>query len=188
MQDPASQAVVEALLPVARDARILDYCAGGGGKALALAAATGRPVSAHDADPRRMADIPGRAERAGVTIDCLTTVAVGAGAPWDLVLVDAPCSGSGAWRRQPAARWMLTEDGLAELLGTQAGILDAAATLVRPGGRLAYATCSLLRAENRDQVNAFLSRVGGDWTVLDDRVFSPLDGGDGFYVAQLKRE
>jgi 16S rRNA (cytosine967-C5)-methyltransferase len=187
LQDPASQAVIEALLPVPPGARILDYCAGGGGKALALAAATGRPVAAHDAAPRRMADIPARAARAGADIRCLTPEALGAGGDWDLVLADAPCSGSGAWRRQPEAKWTLTPGRLAALLETQAAILDAAAALVAPGGRLAYATCSLLDAENGDQVAGFLERAGGAWRRDGERRFSPLDGGDGFYVAQLTR-
>jgi 16S rRNA (cytosine967-C5)-methyltransferase len=187
LQDPASQAVVEALLPVPAGARILDYCAGGGGKALALAAATGSTIAAHDAAPRRMMDIPARAARAGADIRCLSHDELGTGGGWDLVLADAPCSGSGAWRRQPEAKWTLTRDGLAALSETQAGILDAAAALVAPGGRLAYATCSLLETENGDQLARFLERTGGAWRRCSERRFTPLEGGDGFYIAQLTR-
>lgn len=187
LQDPASQAVVEALLPLPKGARVLDLCAGGGGKALALAAA-GADVTAHDADPGRMRDLPERARRAGVAIARLDGDAVLSDAPWDLVLADAPCSGSGAWRRQPEARWRLTGDGLAALMRVQSEILDRAAALVAPGGRLAYATCSLLDGENGDQVSGFLGRAGGGWRLLSERSFSPLEGGDGFYVAQLARE
>ncbi len=186
LQDPASQAVVEALLPVPEGARILDYCAGGGGKALALAAATGRPVAAHDADPRRMRDIPDRAARAGAAIACLSAEAVAARAPWDLVLADAPCSGSGAWRRQPEAKWTLTPERLAALNAIQDEILATTSRLVARGGRLAYATCSLLEAENGDRVAGFLDR--GGWRLLAERRFSPREGGDGFFVALLERE
>ncbi len=188
LQDPASQAVVEALLPVPEGARILDYCAGGGGKALALAAATGRPVAAHDADPRRMRDIPDRAARAGASIACLSAEAVAARAPWDLVLVDAPCSGSGAWRRQPEAKWTLTPERLATLNAVQDEILAKASRLVARGGLLAYATCSLLEAENGDRIAGFLDQAGGGWRLRFERRLSPRDGGDGFFVALLERE
>lgn len=188
LQDPASQAVAEALLPVAPGARILDFCAGGGGKALALAGATGLPVAAHDADPRRMRDLPARAARAGAEIACLSAAEVRAGAPWDLVLADAPCSGSGAWRRQPEAKWTLSPARLEALGAVQGEILEAASQLVAPGGRLAYATCSLLEAENGDPVRAFLARGGGRWRCLSERRISPLEGADGFFVSILARE
>jgi 16S rRNA (cytosine967-C5)-methyltransferase len=184
LQDAASQAVVDALLPLPPGARVLDYCSGGGGKALALAAA-GAAVFAHDADARRMADLPERARRAGAAVTVLEPGGAGRAGPFDLVLVDAPCSGSGAWRRQPEAKWRLDAERLAALVGTQAAILDAAAGLVRPGGRLAHVTCSLLDAENRGQVAAFLARRPG-WRVAAERRLSPLEGGDGFYIAILK--
>lgn len=183
LQDAASQAVVDALVPLAPGARVLDYCAGGGGKALALAA-RGADVVAHDADPRRMADLPARADRAGAAIACLATDDLAAAGPFDLVLVDAPCSGSGAWRRQPEAKWRLDAARLAELTALQARILDAAAGLVAPGGRLAYATCSLLAAENEAAATDFLARSSG-WHLLGTRRLTPLDGGDGFFIAQF---
>jgi 16S rRNA (cytosine967-C5)-methyltransferase len=106
---------------------------------------------------------------------------------FDRVLVDAPCTGTGAWRRNPAARLRLTEADLAELLPRQAEILDQAASLVRRDGRLVYATCSLLSEENEDQVTAFLSRHSGfaeDQTL----VLTPArDGTDGFFAAVLER-
>lgn len=184
LQDASSQAVIDALLPLPKGSRVLDYCAGGGGKALALAAA-GAEVFAHDAEARRMADLPERARRAGAAVTVLEPGASGREAPFDLVLVDAPCSGSGAWRRQPEAKWRLDAARLAALVATQAAILDAATGLVRPGGRLAYVTCSLLEAENRGQVAVFLARRPG-WSVLAERRLSPLEGGDGFYLAILK--
>ena len=184
LQDAASQAVVD-LLPVAPGARVLDYCAGGGGKALGLAA-RGAEVAAHDIEPRRMADLPVRAARAGVEVAVLATEAVAAAERFDLVFADAPCSGSGAWRRSPQGKWDLTPERLDELCAIQASILDEITKFVAPGGRLAYATCSLLEAENGAQIRAFLSRHP-DWRLEAERRLSPLDGGDGFYAAVLTR-
>jgi 16S rRNA (cytosine967-C5)-methyltransferase len=187
LQDAASQALVEALGPTpAGAARTLDYCAGGGGKALALAAAGWGPVFAHDADAGRMRDLPERAARAGVRIGVLGPGKPSAQGPFDLVLCDVPCSGSGAWRRQPEAKWTLTPAALDRLCRLQADILDEAARLVAPGGRLAYATCSMLRAENEDQALAFLSRAPG-WRPELQRRWSPLQGGDGFGLAIFAR-
>lgn len=184
LQDAASQAVIETLGAPGPRGRVLDYCAGGGGKSLALAAAGWGPVTAHDADPRRMSDLPERARRAGVVIDTVAGSALKAAAPFDLVLCDVPCSGSGAWRRQPEAKWSLSPEALDRLCRLQAQILDAAAVLVASGGRLAHVTCSLLRAENEDQVAAFVSRTPG-WRVTLQRRWTPLDGGDGFGISIL---
>jgi 16S rRNA (cytosine967-C5)-methyltransferase len=186
VQDAASQAVVAALLPVDPGQRVLDFCAGGGGKALALADLCEAEIHVHDIDAARMNDIPARAERAGVRLTRHAPGQAGEAAPFDLVLVDAPCSGSGAWRRQPDAKWRLTPKRLADLTGMQDDVLDAASPLVGPGGRLAYATCSLLAVENADRVDAFLARDPG-WTQECRRHFTPLDGGDGFFVAILRR-
>ncbi|QYK40443.1 MAG: RsmB/NOP family class I SAM-dependent RNA methyltransferase [Paracoccaceae bacterium] len=182
VQDAASQAVVETL-PVAAGDRVLDLCAGGGGKALALAA-RGARVTAHDANAGRMRDLPGRAARAGARIDLSDRPE--AVAPFDLVLADVPCSGSGAWRRSPEEKWRLTAGALADLVALQAAILDRAAGLVRPGGSLAYATCSLLRAENDAQARGFAARHPGFRPQMS-RHWTPLDGGDGFFVAIFER-
>jgi 16S rRNA (cytosine967-C5)-methyltransferase len=182
LQDVASQAVVDAL-PLSPGQRVLDYCAGGGGKALAMAARLGGgDVHAHDAVPHRMADLPARADRAGARI-CPVAVPEGV---FDLVLCDVPCSGSGAWRRAPDGKWRLTRERLAELVVTQAGILDRAAPLVANGGWLAYATCSVLAEENGDQIAAYCTR-SAEWRVDRTRQFLPRDGGDGFFVAVLAR-
>lgn len=182
LQDVASQAVVDRL-PQAM--RVLDYCAGGGGKSLALAARPDAQVFAHDVDPMRMQDIPNRANRAGVEI---TQVAAQDLTPhgYDLVFCDAPCSGSGSWRRAPDAKWRLSADRLAELCALQGQILERAKFYVAPGGCLAYATCSLLDCENLEQIQSFLSK-DPQWTLKTDHRFTPLDGGDGFYVAVLTR-
>ncbi|MEM9031176.1 MAG: RsmB/NOP family class I SAM-dependent RNA methyltransferase [Pseudomonadota bacterium] len=189
LQDPASQAVVETLAPIATGSSVLDYCAGGGGKALALAALTRGPVFAHDADPARMADIPARAARAGAAIHRIGALDVAARPSWDLIFVDVPCSGSGAWRRQPASKWTLTPDRLEALCALQAKILARAARLLAPGGRLVYATCSLLGAENQAQILRFLATdQGATWRCRFERQFLPTEGGDGFFVAHLIRE
>ncbi|APZ54840.1 RsmB/NOP family class I SAM-dependent RNA methyltransferase [Salipiger abyssi] len=181
LQDAASQAVVAAL-PLAPGMRLLDYCAGGGGKALAMAARIAGPVAAHDANPARMSDLPARAARAGAEISRIADPK----GPYDLVLCDAPCSGSGSWRRAPEGKWRLTEAGLDDLCRTQAQILTAAAALVAPGGTLAYATCSMLTPENGAQVADFLAGHPG-WTLGSEHQFLPRDGGDGFYLACLTR-
>jgi len=185
LQDAASQAVVEEIGAPAGQGRALDYCAGGGGKALALAA-LGWRVTAHDAEPRRMADLPDRAARAGVAVEIAGAEALAAQAPFDLVLSDAPCSGSGAWRRQADARWRLNPEGLDALVTLQDTVLGAAAAHVAPGGWLAYATCSLLRRENEDRVDTFLARHR-DWRNMRSRRFSPLEGGDGFFLSMLEK-
>jgi 16S rRNA (cytosine967-C5)-methyltransferase len=166
---------------------ILDYCAGGGGKTLAIADRTEAEVFAHDALPQRMADLDARAARAGVAIPKLDTREAARRAPFDAVLCDVPCSGTGTWRRDPEAKWRLTPAGLEDLLRVQAGILDAAGALVVPKGRLVYMTCSLLRAENEDQIAAFMDRAPG-WSRLGERLDTPLTASDGFFTAVLGRD
>ena len=181
LQDASSQAVVEAL-PLAPGLKVLDLCAGGGGKTLAMGARAPLRLVAHDIAPRRMADLPARAARAGLKVT-LTENPEKSG-PYDLILADVPCSGSGSWRRDPEGKWRLTPERLAELTGIQAGILDRAAAMLAAGGTLAYATCSFLREENEQAVEAFLARHSG-WSCRLTRRFSPLQGGDGFFVALL---
>ncbi|WP_323766834.1 RsmB/NOP family class I SAM-dependent RNA methyltransferase [Marinovum sp.] len=180
LQDAGSQAVVD-LLDLQPGQSVLDFCAGGGGKALAVAARTGDEVTAYDIDPARMTEIPARAQRAGAQIAILPEPR----GTYDMVLCDAPCSGSGSWRRAPEAKWRLTKDRLAELCTMQDEVLDAAVPHVAAGGTLAYATCSLLAEENSHRIAAFQARHP-DWHVVRERQFRLLDGGDGFYVALLK--
>ena len=115
---------------------------------------------AYDHFPNRLKDLPLRAQRAGVEVAILADP--GSKAPYDLVLCDAPCSGSGSWRRDPQGKWALTPEKLLEICGLQAEILDHAAQLVQPEGALVYVTCSVLQAENENQVLAFESRHP-DW-------------------------
>lgn len=185
LQDGSSQAAMETVT-VPAGANVLDYCAGGGGKTLALAAQGDAALYAHDAQPERMNDLPDRARRAGVKITSLPLDALPHHAPFDLVVCDVPCSGSGSWRRTPEAKWALTPQRLHELIALQAQILDATAPLVAPGGTLVYATCSLFDAENQDQITAFLTRAKG-WHCTVSQHWPVSQGGDGFFVAHLVR-
>ena len=166
IQDEGSQ-LVAALVGATPEMRIVDWCAGAGGKTLAIAALMGNrgTLVACDVSAPRLDAATRRLRRAGVQ-NCERHL-VTPGDKWakrragtfDRVLVDAPCTGTGTWRRNPDARHRLREQDLSELLAKQATILDTAARLVKPGGHLIYATCSLLPAENEDQVAAFLSRT-----------------------------
>lgn len=206
VQDLGSQLIVEAL-PVAPGDTIIDLCAGGGGKTLALAARLGNAASiiAADTDKRRLGNLAPRAARAGAAIDHIVLLDPGremqALGPWagkaDHVLVDAPCSGSGTWRRSPEGRWRLDPAELARLNQLQDHVLDLAAQLVRPGGSVSFVTCSLLDAEGADRIAAFLTRHpawrseplmlprgrqrGQGWRMDPHR-----DGTDGFFIACLR--
>lgn len=166
---------------------ILDYCAGGGGKALAIADRCDATLFAHDALPQRMVDLTPRAERAGVRIIPIETGEISGRGPFDLVVTDVPCSGSGTWRRDPEAKWRLTPETLEALVETQAQILDEAAKVVAVGGRLIYMTCSLFEAENEAQIAAFLARHKG-WRAGAMHVDTPLTASDGFFSAELVRD
>lgn len=150
-------------------AQVLDYCAGGGGKTLAIAAMMGNQgqIHAYDVDARRLAPIFERARRAGVRN--LQVVSLVEGVEklealrdrMDLVFVDAPCSGAGTWRRRPDTKWRLTENQLAARTKEQDQVLAEAAQFVRPGGAMVYVTCSPFAEENEDRVLRFLERHDG---------------------------
>jgi 16S rRNA (cytosine967-C5)-methyltransferase len=181
-------------------------CAGAGGKALALAAAaTNATILATDSNRSRLSKLVPRAERAGAKIETrlinppneIANLAEWVGTA-DVVLVDAPCSGSGTWRRNPEGRWRLTSERLDRLVSQQARLLEIAAETVRPGGSLVYAVCSLLSREGAGQIQDFLSRRSS-WIVQETldaagrsdgagRLLTPgHDGTDGFFVARLGR-
>ena len=186
LQDVSSQAVC-LTVPMDESSRVLDFCAGGGGKSLALADRPHKDIFAHDINQARMNDIPERAKRAGSRITLLNTNQISDHAPFDVVLCDVPCSGSGAWRRSPEGKWSLTENRLTELCEIQAQILRDTAEIVAKDGTLVYATCSMLCEENEDQIERFLeSNV--DWQALFQKRYSLCNGGDGFFVAHLTRK
>ena len=185
IQDAASQWVSDHI-PVREGANILDYCAGGGGKTLAMAARVNAKYFAHDSFPQRMSDLPSRAMRAGVNVRILESAALTAHAPFDTVLCDVPCSGSGAWRRSPEGKWSFDSNRLCDVVEAQANILQLASNMVSDSGVLAYATCSLLQRENGDQIARFLES-SPNWQCYFEHSLTPLDGGDGFYLALLRR-
>jgi 16S rRNA (cytosine967-C5)-methyltransferase len=214
VQDEGSQ--VAALLVDARPGmRVVDFCAGSGGKTLALAAqmANRGKLVACDVSARRLEKGARRLHRAGVgnaerrvlTSERDKWVKRHAGR-FDRVLVDAPCLGSGTWRRNPGDKWRVAPEELADLIVRQQQILNSAARLVRPGGRLVYATCSVLHEENEAQADAFLAATG-DFSLLPvGRVWAETIGGaspggerylrltpirhgtDGFFVAIFERQ
>lgn len=185
LQDIGAQELCAAL-PLKDGDHVLDYCAGGGGKILALADQARIKAFAHDIAPARMADLPARAARAGRRVTCLEGRALPEHGPFDLVLCDAPCSGSGTWRRSPQSKWAFSQAQLDELTRTQLGILEKASPLVAAKGRLAYATCSIFDAENARVIAAFLARHP-DWACISQHLRLPDAEGDGFFSAQLQR-
>ncbi|MDO6590699.1 RsmB/NOP family class I SAM-dependent RNA methyltransferase [Loktanella sp. D2R18] len=184
LQDASSQFAISKLR-VPAGGRVLDYCAGGGGKALGIADQFDAQVFAHDIAPQRMADLSTRAARAGVDVPQIATDDLVRTAPFDLVFCDAPCSGSGTWRRTPDAKWRLTQARLDSLQGMQADVIAAGAKLVRPGGVLAYATCSVLAVENDAIVDAFCARHP-TWQRRARHQLLPGENGDGFYLCLLE--
>ena len=166
IQDEGSQ-IVSLLVAPNPGETLLDYCAGGGGKSLALASDMGDEgaIYSFDIDKRRLAPTYERATRAGASI--IKVVPPPAKSlnhlrgKVDRVLVDAPCTGVGTWRRKPDAKWRLTEDALGRRMAEQVKVLDQAKDFVKPGGFLFYVTCSMLAAENEAQVYAFLERTSG---------------------------
>ncbi len=195
--------------------QVLDYCAGAGGKTLALAASmqNSGQIHAYDAERARLSPMHERLQRAGVrntqvhgNLDALDPLVD----RMDLVLTDAPCTGSGTWRRRPDAKWRLNEQQLERRVQDQAEVLDHAKRYVKRGGRLAYVTCSLFAEENTRQIERFLAQ-NTEFTEIAPKslwqsvvpqisdfapvfpshgsVFSPLSTGtDGFYVSILQRQ
>jgi 16S rRNA (cytosine967-C5)-methyltransferase len=204
-QDEAAQ-LASLLARPAPGMRVLDLAAGAGGKSLAMAAVMNNTgtILAFDDNAERLAPLPERARRAGAS--CITIAETRGGPLWgngkfDLVFLDVPCSGSGTWRRQPELRWRLTPERLAELNRIQDWLLDDAARHTESGGRLIYATCSLLGCENQDRVAAFLARnpafapvnLAEEGMTLpglgaDFRATPLTTGTDGFYCAGLRRQ
>ena len=213
VQDEGSQLL--ALMGQAQKGeKVIDFCAGAGGKTLSLAASMENKgqILACDVSEPRLKELRKRCQRAGVFN--VRSIALNHehdkrlkrhANSADLILIDAPCSGTGAWRRNPDARFNLTRDRLLELNELQSSILAAAAKLVKPGGRLVYATCSVLRSENEEIINKFiqnnelfqLSNVkysadrAPDWSSLVSHgllATTPLlNGTDGFFAAHLNR-
>jgi len=220
VQDLGSQIAAAAAGQV-KNLQVLDLCAGGGGKTLALAAAMGSTgqIYAFDRDSKRLSEVVTRSQRAGVrNLQVRSPKKPGAlddlAGRMDLAFVDAPCTGSGVWRRHPDAKWRLTPAQLERRVAEQKEVLAEARRMTRPGGRIVYVTCSLLAEENEDQVGAFLAEapefqavsaldavqasglatpegaelLAGRLTPGGFLRLSPRSGGaDGFFVAVLER-
>jgi 16S rRNA (cytosine967-C5)-methyltransferase len=205
VQDEGSQLIALACEPQSEE-RLLDLCAGAGGKALALAAAAPTAlILATDSNRARLSKLAPRARRAGAAIETrllnppreLEELADWREAA-DLVLVDAPCSGSGTWRRNPDGRWRLTPERLDKLVEVQGRLLEMGAELVKPGGRLVYAVCSILSREGAGQIDRFLQHrsswiseatpIAAGRPDGEGRLLTPAhDRTDGFFVARLRR-
>jgi 16S rRNA (cytosine967-C5)-methyltransferase len=208
VQDLGSQIAAAAAGEV-KGKQVLDLCAGGGGKTLAMAGAMGNTgqIYAYDSDARRLADTIRRAERAGVrNLQVRSPIhpdpLKGLEGRMDVVFIDAPCTGTGSWRRHPDTKWRLTPETLEKRIADQDQVLDDGALYVRPGGRLVYATCSVLPEEDEDRVSAFLQRAA-DFAIqpaTEDPKLTPFltaegflrltpksAGTDGFFVAILQK-
>jgi 16S rRNA (cytosine967-C5)-methyltransferase len=206
VQDEGSQVIALVCALDDEDERMIDLCAGAGGKSLALAASVpGATILATDSNRQRLSKLGPRAQRAGARIETRLLNPpreLDELADWrasaDLVLVDAPCSGSGTWRRNPEGRWRLTPQRLDQVVALQKRLLVMGAELVKPGGRLVYAVCSLLSREGAGQTDAFLhshsswiseaSPIAAGRSDGPGRLLTPAhDGTDGFFVARLRR-
>ena len=198
IQDLGSQLLLESV-GVESGGRWFDACAGAGGKALQLAGLLGPDgrIDAHDIRPAALAELNRRAARAGLAGRISTVSAAGEG--YDGVLVDAPCSGSGTWRRSPHLKWVISAAQVAACARRQLALLGQCAQLVRPGGLLVYATCSLGRSENEEVTRRFLATQPGFAVAPLARTFGGERRGagllflpathdsDGFFVASLRR-
>lgn len=189
--------------PLPAGARVLDACAAPGGKTAHLLELADLDLLALDADPQRLARVGETLQRIGAraelkAADGRRVADWHDGRPFDAILLDAPCSGSGVVRRHPDIRWLRRPADIQQLARTQAELLDALWPLLRPGGRLVYATCSLFKAEGQRQVDAFLQRQGvsaarldaaspGHLLTLADNAPSDVPPGDGFFYALLHK-
>ncbi len=213
VQDEGSQIVSELVSPNEGD-QILDFCAGGGGKTLAMSASMQNKgqIHAYDVDRQRLHPIIERLKRAGtrnVQVHDNLAALAGLAGRIDRVLIDAPCTGTGTWRRWPETKWRLTEKNVEERASQQDAVLNQAADYVRPGGVLIYVTCSILPQENEDRISAFLAAHDDFEPVNAMEIYAAafpqaatkaltrdgnsltltpaLTGTDGFFFAMLKK-
>lgn len=194
VQDASSQ-LVAPFLEVEPGQKVIDTCAGAGGKSLHLAALMENrgQIIAMDIYGHKLTELKKRARRDGIhnienrVIDGTKTIKKLKGKA-DRVLIDAPCSGIGVLKRNPDSKWKLEPDFLDRIRKTQASILDQYASMVKPGGKLVYATCSILPSENEQQVKVFLKKHPEFAFVKENKVSPSASGFDGFYMALLERK
>jgi 16S rRNA (cytosine967-C5)-methyltransferase len=193
VQDAASQTVAP-FMKVEPGMRVIDACAGAGGKTLHLAALKknkGRLI-AMDVEQWKLDELQKRARRAGVSnlenkvIDSTKAIKRLAGTA-DRLLLDVPCSGLGVLKRNPDAKWKLSPEFIEGVIRLQQSIVTDYSNMVKPGGMMVYATCSIFPSENEKQVEQFLEKKGNDFSLEEMQHVWPSEGFDGFFMARLKR-
>ncbi|MDR2902394.1 MAG: RsmB/NOP family class I SAM-dependent RNA methyltransferase [Lactobacillales bacterium] len=189
VQDEASQMVALETGIKPQDS-VLDYCAGAGGKSLIFAQMMNGKgkIVAHDISRGRLKELEKRLTRGGAkNIQINGDLKAEKPASFSHVVVDAPCSGTGTWRRCPDAKWKMTPTHLAHLLKTQEEVLQKAAAYVKPGGKISYMTCSLLSVENKKQVEKFLQK-NTEFVIVNEKQFSPaITETDGLYICTMQK-
>jgi len=192
VQDASSQ-LIAPFLKVKEGMTVIDACAGAGGKSLHIAAMMNNKgkIIAMDVENKKLVELKRRADRAGVSI--IKTRVVNSDAIAELknsadrLLLDVPCSGLGVLRRNPDAKWKLSLAFIEQIKNTQQEIMSTYSQMLKPGGIMVYATCSILPGENQYQVQEFLNKKGNDFKLLDEVKVLPSMGFDGFYMAALEK-
>ncbi len=189
VQDLHSQKTIEGL-PINENAKILDYCAGAGGKILSIACllkGNGR-FFVHDTDKKKLIEADLRAKRTGIKLKRLNIENMQKyHSSFDYILADVPCSGSGAWRRNPQQKWRITPSSFKEILNRQITILNEVKDLIKKSGFLFYITCSLLKIENEDVVDEFLTQNKNFSLLIKENIIIDAHG-DGFFYAVLQKK
>lgn len=192
IQDAASQ-LVAPFLEVKPGMRVIDACAGAGGKTLHLASLMENKgeILAMDVERKKLQELEKRAQRAGVKIvktELINKHEISKNKnSADRLLLDVPCSGLGVLRRNPDAKWKLTPEFIDEIQKVQAQILNDYSVMLKPGGLMVYATCSILPAENQNQIKRFIQEFGNKFELVNEKSILPSQGFDGFYMALIKK-
>ena len=193
IQDASSQ-LIAPFLQLKEGLTVIDACAGAGGKSLHIAAMMknrGKIISM-DVEERKLTELQRRADRAGVSI--IKTQLINAATiqkfknTADRLLLDVPCSGLGVIRRNPDAKWKLNLDFIEQIKKTQQDIICNYSRMLKAGGIMVYATCSILPGENQDQVEGFLNLNKNNFELIEDRKILPSQGFDGFYMAAIRKK
>ena len=193
IQDAGSQLIAE-FLDAKPGMHIIDACAGAGGKTLSLACQMDNKgkITALEVEPLKLKELKLRADRSGVKIIHTDRISKGVLKKLELsadkLLLDVPCSGTGVLKRNPDAKWKLTEEFIEQLHNTQADILEQYTRLLKPGGQLVYATCSILKSENEEQVQSFLEKHANYELISEKRISAADSGFDGFYMALIQKQ
>ena len=192
IQDASSQ-LIAPFLDLEEGMTVVDACAGAGGKSLHIAAMmkdNGKVISM-DVEERKLSELKRRADRGGASIIQTHLINANTVSQYkntaDRLLLDAPCSGLGVLKRNPDAKWKLSIDFINQIKDVQQEILSNYSQMVKPGGIMVYATCSILPSENQNQIETFLANNKNNFEFIEDRKVMPSEGFDGFYMAKLRR-